>query len=388
VQVDSNVTAVSGGRYHSIYLKTDGSLWATGYNNKGQLGDGTTTDRNASAQIVTGPAMQPKTLSINATANGTVTGAGTYDKETVVNLTATPATGYAFSGWTGDLTSGSASPSLAMSANYEVNATFSQDSSDTDGDGLTNYRELVQISTDPNDSDSDDDGLTDGEEDQIGLNPNVANATLVTFFTNRETTARNEGNASGIAQVQANPGTYNLFTSSEKSAAETTAQATGVTEGNASGIAYVQANLSAYSLYSETDKNASDATNYASGLAQVQANPGTYDLFTSTEKSAAETTAQATGVAEGLAKVQADLAAQGLSLVTYVEKVTTKPHTYNWYYQPEVGWLWTNETTFPFVYKAGSEDTKGAWIYFSQLPDQPVGAYYDYTQEKWVTIGE
>jgi hypothetical protein len=150
----------------------------------------------------------------------------------------------------------------------------------------------------------------------------------------------------------------------------------------------VQANLSAYSLYSETDKNASDATNYASGLAQVQANPGTYDLFTSTEKSAAETTAQATGVAEGLAKVQADLAAQGLSLVTYVEKVTTKPHTYNWYYQPEVGWLWTNETTFPFVYKAGSEDTKGAWIYFSQLPDQPVGAYYDYTQEKWVTIGE
>lgn len=39
--VVSGVTAIAVGNYHSLFLKTDGSLWAMGYNNEGQLGDGT-----------------------------------------------------------------------------------------------------------------------------------------------------------------------------------------------------------------------------------------------------------------------------------------------------------------------------------------------------------
>ena len=77
--------------------------------------------------------------------------------------------------------------------------TFAQDTADNDGDGLTNYAELVTHSSDPNDSDSDDDSLDDSLEVQIGLDPSTANANLVTFFNNRESTARSEGNASGIA---------------------------------------------------------------------------------------------------------------------------------------------------------------------------------------------
>jgi len=41
--VGGNVTAIAGGNYHSLFLKSDGSLWAMGYNSNGQLGDGTTT---------------------------------------------------------------------------------------------------------------------------------------------------------------------------------------------------------------------------------------------------------------------------------------------------------------------------------------------------------
>jgi alpha-tubulin suppressor-like RCC1 family protein len=48
---DVNST-VSAGNQHSLFTKTDGSLWATGDNNYGQLGDGTKTDRNASVKIV------------------------------------------------------------------------------------------------------------------------------------------------------------------------------------------------------------------------------------------------------------------------------------------------------------------------------------------------
>lgn len=53
VQVDSlsDVIAVAAGLFHSLALKSDGTVWAWGYNGKGQLGDGTTTDRNTPVQV-------------------------------------------------------------------------------------------------------------------------------------------------------------------------------------------------------------------------------------------------------------------------------------------------------------------------------------------------
>jgi alpha-tubulin suppressor-like RCC1 family protein len=41
----NNVIAVAAGRYHTVALKNDGAVWAWGDNIRGQLGDGTTTDR-------------------------------------------------------------------------------------------------------------------------------------------------------------------------------------------------------------------------------------------------------------------------------------------------------------------------------------------------------
>ena len=41
--VESNVRAIALGHTHSLFLKTDGSLWGMGQNGSGQLGDGTTT---------------------------------------------------------------------------------------------------------------------------------------------------------------------------------------------------------------------------------------------------------------------------------------------------------------------------------------------------------
>jgi alpha-tubulin suppressor-like RCC1 family protein len=50
--VASNVTAIAPGAYHSLFLKSDGSLWAMGLNNDGQLGDGTINDSSLPEQIV------------------------------------------------------------------------------------------------------------------------------------------------------------------------------------------------------------------------------------------------------------------------------------------------------------------------------------------------
>jgi alpha-tubulin suppressor-like RCC1 family protein len=48
----SNVIQVAAGMYYSLALKADGSVWATGYNFHGQLGDGTFDDRTTWASVM------------------------------------------------------------------------------------------------------------------------------------------------------------------------------------------------------------------------------------------------------------------------------------------------------------------------------------------------
>jgi alpha-tubulin suppressor-like RCC1 family protein len=47
----SNVTAVAAGYAHNLALKTDGTVWAWGWNNYGQLGDNSTDQKNAPVQV-------------------------------------------------------------------------------------------------------------------------------------------------------------------------------------------------------------------------------------------------------------------------------------------------------------------------------------------------
>jgi alpha-tubulin suppressor-like RCC1 family protein len=47
----SNVIAVAAGWYHSLALKSDGSVWAWGFNSNGRLGDNTTTERTSPVLI-------------------------------------------------------------------------------------------------------------------------------------------------------------------------------------------------------------------------------------------------------------------------------------------------------------------------------------------------
>jgi alpha-tubulin suppressor-like RCC1 family protein len=51
VGIVSNVTAIAAGANHSLALQSDGTVWAWGANDKGQLGDATTTQRGAPVQV-------------------------------------------------------------------------------------------------------------------------------------------------------------------------------------------------------------------------------------------------------------------------------------------------------------------------------------------------
>jgi alpha-tubulin suppressor-like RCC1 family protein len=51
----NGVVGISASFYHTVYLKSDGTVWAAGYNFFGQLGDGTTTDSTTPVQVVKAP---------------------------------------------------------------------------------------------------------------------------------------------------------------------------------------------------------------------------------------------------------------------------------------------------------------------------------------------
>ncbi len=52
VQVINEVSAISAGSYHSLLLKSNGTVWATGYNINGELGTGDTTNRTTPVQVM------------------------------------------------------------------------------------------------------------------------------------------------------------------------------------------------------------------------------------------------------------------------------------------------------------------------------------------------
>lgn len=55
----SDIRQLEVGRYHSLAIRSDGSLWAWGYNAYGQLGDGTTTTRTSPVKVLPHPSRPP-----------------------------------------------------------------------------------------------------------------------------------------------------------------------------------------------------------------------------------------------------------------------------------------------------------------------------------------
>ncbi|MDC0283095.1 hypothetical protein OAK69_01160, partial [bacterium] len=93
-----------------------------------------------------------RTLTAQAATNGSITSTATHKLSTTTTVTAVPATGYLFSAWTGANTGTENPLTLTMDGNKTIGATFTKDTVDTDGDGFSNYDELVTHSTDPADS--------------------------------------------------------------------------------------------------------------------------------------------------------------------------------------------------------------------------------------------
>ncbi len=139
--------------------------------------------------------------------SGSVTGSGLHNAGQMVSIAATPNPGYVFSAWNGGFTGQPASFTYTANANVTAVATFAEDTSDPDNDGLTNYQEIVTYGTLPNNPDTDGDEIPDGNEIAIGTSPTSSDSALVSFVRDNLST----GNAGAISLstpgISRNPGT-------------------------------------------------------------------------------------------------------------------------------------------------------------------------------------
>ncbi len=74
------------------------------------------------------------------------------------------------------------------------------------------------------------------------------------------------------------------------------------------------------------------------------------------------------------------------SLDQNTSRTNSNPYTFNWYFQPQVGWMWTHEETFPYIYQKGSTNEPGSWLYFEGRSANPI-RFYDFGKDGWISLG-
>lgn len=129
---------------------------------------------------------------LNPANSGTITGTGIncgingvdctedYNENIDVTLTATPAAGFLFNGWTGDLNGNSNPDNINMSSDKTVTANFTLNSLDEDTDGINNNEEKGPNGNDPN-FDGNNNGIADFRESETASFHTAAGNPYVTL---------------------------------------------------------------------------------------------------------------------------------------------------------------------------------------------------------------
>jgi uncharacterized repeat protein (TIGR02543 family) len=151
-QVSDAVTFSPGSHFEGNILAMTNIAMQTGATLNGRALSQTAVTLDAN--IVLAPAntnsvMYTLTTTASPSAGGTIgrsPNASSYASGTVVILTAAPATGYTFTGWSGDLTGSTNPTTITMDADKSVTATFTSSttgSGDTNGDGTVNTLDVL-----------------------------------------------------------------------------------------------------------------------------------------------------------------------------------------------------------------------------------------------------
>lgn len=337
------------------------------------------------------------TVNISSSNGGSVSGGGNFEKGSTATINAVAELGYIFTSWTGDGNGKSNPITITVDSAMSITANFAQDLNDTDGDGLSNYAELVTHGTKVDDNDSDDDGLFDNEEIQIGTDPNFSNADIVNFLNSKASTdkdnARSEGQIIGIDMVRANPSTYGLYSSEDMNASIANAKSEGETSVTSNPSAYNLVTKSSYDLAIQVSQATAlqaiadaQVSAIAEGIDSVKLNPSYYGLYSSADLNASIANAKSDGENSVTSNpVAYNLVTQSaydemMNELMSASNADTTPYSEGWFYLPNQGWLWTTRTTYPYFF----DNTSKAWMYFQSGNEKP--KFYHYGTKEWMTV--
>ncbi|OUU12291.1 MAG: hypothetical protein CBC00_02430 [Verrucomicrobia bacterium TMED40] len=168
--------------------------------------------------------------------------------------------------------------------------------------------------------------------------------------------------------------------------------------GVAEGVESVLANLKSHNLYSESEHASSVLAAIEEGKMLVTESPSEYQLigiadFNQTMKQRVQENSFELGFSY-LSELIANQATSsetknngirwGVTWVTDRNASSATPYTPSWLYLEQLGWIWTNNSTFPYFYKAPSSSQAGSWLFFEEGSAPP--RFYDFQAQLWMII--
>lgn len=180
------------------------------------------------------------------------------------------------------------------------------------------------------------------------------NATLAAFMDTEFT----RGVEWGQVEVTSSPLSFGLMRIEDANTSLAQAIVTSFNDGLSSGVDKVVSNPKDYSLYTVVDMNQTANESHESGRYQ--------------------------GYQEALNEVRENPSMIGMIPQSwYFNLINRKkflPYTNGWFYEPTMGWLFTQSSIFPYIFQSSSSN----WLYFKAEDNTP--SFYNYDTQQWFRL--
>lgn len=302
------------------------------------------------------------TVNVSSNTGGFIpSGGGTYEEGFAVTITAIPLhEGWIFSGWSGDA-SGTSNP-LTITADKDktIVSNFAKDEADDDGDGISNFEEIINYGTKTGSNPDDSDlplNSTDSKSSKI-----VSNGGVIQWISN---------NPNPVVEYDPVAGGPILDSFGRAKVSRTILGYFSDTQN------YNFPSDVDLTFYAEPKVNHAFSYWLLDGVADLGLVNDTDGL--SILPSFPDRSITIQNPFSTLEAVYSSIPENSADYIGSISSPSTH-YTEGWFYNPSRGWMWTNRDAYPYFYDTTDKD----WMYFKSGNDKP--KFYRYKTKTWLTV--